>query len=172
MSRKSYIGKERSFLHNFIQFCQRKTMMRSNHFLDRLSPSFLSDVARGQEGRRMKIEEQQIACHSVKSASGRGAENAPHLMASIDCTQCTLHMHGVQTRMGADCIALLGPEILLPIGCVKLGNYFAFCSPTAGRRTQINYAISPNPWEVIFPAPVHTCLPVCASACILASQFR
>ena len=24
----------------------------------------------------------------------------------------------------------------------------------AGRRTQINYAISPNPWEVIFPAPV------------------
>ena len=34
----------------------------------------------------MKIEEQQIACHSVKSASGRGAENAPHLMASIYCT--------------------------------------------------------------------------------------
>ena len=40
------------------------------------------------------------------------------------------------------------------MGCVKLGNKFAFCSPTAGRRTQINYAISPNPWEIIFPAPV------------------
>ena len=51
-------------------------------------------------------------------------------------------------------IYVLGPEILLPMGCVKLGNYFAFFSPMAGRRTQINYAISPNPWEVLFPAPV------------------
>ena len=33
--------------------------------------------------------------------------------------------------------------------------FSTFCSPTAGRRTQINYSISRNPWEVIFPAPVH-----------------
>ena len=45
--------------------------------------------------------------------------------------------------------AVLGPELLFPMGCEKLGNWFAFCSPTAGRRTQINY-----PWEVIFQAPV------------------
>ena len=29
-----------------------------------------------------------------------------------------------------------------------------FCSPSAGRRTQINYPISLNPWEVINPSPV------------------
>ena len=39
-------------------------------------------------------------------------------------------------------------------GLLEIGNQFAFCSPTAGRRTKINYPISPNPWEVIFPAPV------------------
>ena len=49
---------------------------------------------------------------------------------------------------------LLGPEILPPMGCVKLGNKFAFSTPTAGRTTQIDYPISRNPWEVIFPAPV------------------
>ena len=155
MSRKSYIGKERSFLHNFIQFCQRKTMMRSNHFLDRLSPSFLSDVARGREGRRMKIEEQQIACHSVKSASGRGAENAPHLMASIYCTQCTLHMHGVQTRMGADRIALDGPLMLI---CPTLSIFLRFrfqylqrtTSPAfSGWRSQSDH------WKV--PSRLSTC---------------
>ena len=33
-------------------------------------------------------------------------------------------------------LTVLGREILLPMGCVKLGNKFAGCSPTEGRQTQ------------------------------------
>ena len=29
--------------------------------------------------------------------------------------------------------AVLGPKLLLVMGCVKLGNQFAVCSPTEGR---------------------------------------
>ena len=75
-----------------IVFAQLRTVLSKENddaieSFHRLSPCFLADVAgRGPRGggRRMKIEEQQIACHSVKSASGRGAQNALHLMASID----------------------------------------------------------------------------------------
>ena len=38
---------------------------------------------------------------------------------------------------------LLGYDLLLPIGCVNLGEKFAFCSPPAGRWTQ--YKVHPCP---------------------------
>ena len=41
--------------------------------------------------------------------------------------------------------AVLGPEILLPMGWVKLDKKFAFCSPTAGRRTQFFQLIFTQP---------------------------
>ena len=36
------------------------------------------------------------------------------------------------SRFVEDHNTILGPKLLIPMGCVKLGNQFAVCSPTDG----------------------------------------
>ena len=48
----------------------------------------------------------------------------------------------------------LGPKLLLPMGCVKLGEKNCVHLPSVGEKPQINYPISRNPWELIISGPV------------------
>ena len=50
---------------------------------------------------------------------------------------------------------ILGPKLLLPMGCVKLGEKNCIHLPSVGEQTGINYPISRNQWEVIILGPVH-----------------
>ena len=45
------------------------------------------------------------------------------------------------------------------MGCVKLGEIIAFRCLLWENKTQINYPISRNPWEVLFSTPVATYCP-------------
>ena len=47
---------------------------------------------------------------------------------------------------------VLGPKLLLVMGCVKLGEKIAFTCLLWVNKLQINYLISRNPWEVIISA--------------------
>ena len=49
---------------------------------------------------------------------------------------------------------LLGPKLLLPMGCVELGEKIAFTCLLWVNKPQINCPISRNPWEVIISGPV------------------
>ena len=51
---------------------------------------------------------------------------------------------------------LLGPKLLFPMGCMKLGEKIAFTCLLWVNKPQINYPISRNPWEVIISGPVDT----------------
>ena len=49
---------------------------------------------------------------------------------------------------------ILGPKLLFVMGCVKTGEKIAFICLLWVNKTQINYPISRNPWEVIILDPV------------------
>ena len=46
-------------------------------------------------------------------------------------------------------LEILGPKLLLVMGCVKLGEKTAFTCLLWVNKPQINYQISRNPWQVI-----------------------
>ena len=58
------------------------------------------------------------------------------------------------------CHSVLGPKLLLPMGCVNLGEKIAFSCLLLVNKPQINYPISRNPWEVIISGPVESKLSV------------
>ena len=67
-------------------------------------------------------------------------------------------MEGSATCHNFDPAGILGLNILLPMGCVKLGEKIAFTCLLWVSKPQINYSISRNPWEVIISSPVLTSL--------------
>ena len=53
-------------------------------------------------------------------------------------------------------VAVLGPKLLLPMGCVKIGEKIVFTCLLCMNKSQIDYPISRSPWEVIISGPVHS----------------
>ena len=51
-------------------------------------------------------------------------------------------------------LELLGPKLLLFMGCMKLGEKIAFTCLLWVNKPQIKYPISRNLWEVIISGPV------------------
>ena len=56
--------------------------------------------------------------------------------------------------MGGAFSHILGPKLLLAMGCMKLGEKIAFSCLLWVNKPQINHPISRNPWEVIISSPV------------------
>ena len=100
----------------------------------------------------MEVEESEVGRRSRRrSGIGISVDSAAGMAATRE--ECDVSLQGANSF--PTCPSLLGPKLLLPMGCVKLGEKtIAFTCPLLVNEPQINYSISRNPWEVIILGPV------------------